>query len=252
MLEIVDKIMILKLKKNESSEMEKHIEERFPNKKYEFYEVEGKTINKNEGSINMTVFKIMKHDYIDDIVLDITKNHIEMIKKAYNENHNTVLFMEEDARIEKNNITKCNNVNKWLRTNNKWDIMYLGYCNWPYPISFMINLNVVKVWSPVATHCYILNRRGMQKILNYTENGKINMNMHIDKMYTKIPNLQKYAIFPMIAFQNKEPALFLKACDLMNIKCSMKTASIVVQYLSLLLPLIFIFIFCFFLIKLFF
>ena len=250
MLSVLDKIYVLKLKKSDGSDMTKHLNQYFPKTLYEFFEVEGKTVNKNEGAININLWKIMKHDYIDEIVLDITKNHIEMIKKAYDNDYNCVLFLEEDARIESTGSSqKLKRINTWLQTNKKWDIMYLGYCNWPYLVSFFITRDIVKVWSPVAAHSYILNRRGMQKILHYTEYGKTNINCHVDKMYTKIPNLQKYAIFPMISFQNKDPALFVKACDLCNIKISMKTASIMIQYISLLLPILLIVCIGFFLLR---
>ena len=76
MLQVIDCIYVLKLLKNDKTELQKSLNELFPDKKVNFYEVEGKTVNKNEGSINMSIFKIINQDYTDDVALDITKNHI--------------------------------------------------------------------------------------------------------------------------------------------------------------------------------
>jgi hypothetical protein len=251
MLELIDNIYILKLKKNDTNELEKNIKSIFPNKNYELFEVDGNTTNRNEGSINLSLWKILNHNFVDDVAKDITKNHIAMIRQAYMANYNYVLFLEEDARIENINKKKWDRVNKWLSTKNKWDIFYFGYCNWPILFSFFITRDIIRLYSPLAAHSYILNRRGMQKILNYTENGNKNMNIHIDKMFSILPNFHKYAIFPMISFQSKDPALYTKACDKMNINISMKTLCKTIQYLSLFLPILFIILLSWILIRLF-
>jgi GR25 family glycosyltransferase involved in LPS biosynthesis len=162
------------------------------------------------------------------------------------------LFLEEDVCINTNHSSKYKNINNWLlQKTNKWDIFYLGYCNWPIIFSFLITKDIVRIYSPLAAHAYILNRRGMQKILNYTENGLKNMDMHIDKMYAQLPGFRKYAIFPMIAFQNKNPALFTKACDKINLNLSMKSCSIAIQYISVFIPILFILICTFLFIRIF-
>jgi hypothetical protein len=175
-----------------------------------------------------------------------------MIKEAYHNNCQNVLFMEEDARLEKPNQNKLNHVNDWLTNSKRWDIFYLGYCNWPMCASFLVTTNIVKLWTPLAAHSYILNKQGMEKILNYTEYGKKNMNIHLDKMYTKIPYFYKYGMFPMISFQKKDPALFLKACDKLNIHISMKTACKINQYISVMVPILFLILLTYFLMKMFF
>jgi len=252
MLQVIDCIYVLKLLKNDKTELQKSLNELFPDKKVNFYEVEGKTVNKNEGSINMSIFKIINQDYTDDVALDITKNHIEMIKQAYNNNYQYVLFMEEDARIEKPSCKKLESVNQWLSNSKKWDIFYLGYCNYPLPVSFLVTSNIVKLWSPLNAHSYILNKRGMEKILNYTEYGKKNMNIHADKMFKQIPYFNKYGMYPMISFQKKDPALFTKACDKLNLRLSMKTVSKVIENLSIIVPILFLILITYLMMKLFF
>lgn len=248
---MLDCIYVLKLRKNDSSEMETQLGKKFPNTKHVFYNVDGKTVNRNEGPINMSFWTVVNQNYVDEIALDITKNHIEMIKTAYLAGHETVLFMEEDARIEDTPPKKTNDINLWLQNSNRWDIFYLGYCNWPMFCSFFVTSSVVKLWSPLNAHSYILSKRGMEKILNYTEYGRKNMDIHVDKMYSKIPNFYKYGAFPMFSFQNKDPALFLKACDKLNINISMRTSSILIQYVSLLLPLVVLVLFVYVLMRMF-
>jgi len=255
MIDLIQHVYILKLEKNDGQEIENNIKQLFPGKKIYVHEVEGcKKSNRNEGSINLSFWKILNHSYVDDIAKDITKNHIDMIRKAFMDNLDFVLFVEEDSRIETQKLIneKCKRVNQWmLKRRNKWDIFYLGYCNWPVLFSFLITPDVVRIYTPLAAHCYILNRHGMQKILNYTENGNKNMEIHIDKMFATIPSFRKYGIFPMIAFQKNNPALFTKACDKINMNISMKSASIVIQYCSIILPILLILITTLLFIKLF-
>jgi hypothetical protein len=252
MLPVVESIHVLKLRKNDKIELENQLNEKFPGTRINFLEVDGQTVNKNEGSIHLSFCQIVNQNYVDEVALDITRNHIEMIKQAYASEAKCVMFMEEDSRIENVSAKKCASVNNWLANSPKWDIFYLGYCNYPMPVSFLVTTNIVKLWNPLAAHCYILNKRGMEKILNYTEYGNKNMKIHVDKMYTKIPFLAKYGMFPMIAFQNKDPALFVKACDKLNLNLSMRTACKYNEYVSILLPILFIVLLGYFLMKLFF
>jgi|UniRef100_A0A6C0K4X4 hypothetical protein len=239
MLDAIEKIYVLKLAKNDGTVMEEHLQKRFPGKPVQFWEVEGKTVNKNEGSINLSLWRILCHNYVDEVAQDITKNHMAMIRDAHDSGEGCVLFLEEDARFEEAPVSRLKGVSEWLKNSPMWDIFFLGYCNWPLVASFFVTTNVVKLWSPLNAHAYILNRRGMQKILNYTENGQ-KVNQHVDKIYATMPMLQRYGMFPMIAFQNKEPALFTKVCDKLNVRMSMRTLCIVNQYLSLLIPILII------------
>jgi hypothetical protein len=247
----IDIAYILKLKKNPMDSIQTNIISKV--KKYYIYEVDGIKMN-NEGNIDISLFTIMTHNHINAVSLDITKNFINMIKHAYLNNYSNVLFLEEDAEFDNIDSSKIEKVESWLSQNySKWDIFYLGYCNWPYMTSFMINPNIVKVSCPLLAHSFILNKSGMEKILNYTEYGQKNMNHHFDKILgSKINSLRKFAIFPMISFQHKNPALLQKALDKMNINLSMKSICKCNEIISILFPLILIIIFVFYIIKLFF
>jgi len=251
MLKIIDVIYVLKLKKNDPSELEQNVKKFFPETKIQYFNVNGISIDKNEGKIDLSLWNIIKHNTVDTIAKDITQNHIKIIQEAYNNNYDTILILEEDARIVDTKNINMENINKWL-SNNEWDIFYFGYCNWPILCSFFITSNIVKISSPLLTHAYMLSKRGMEKILNYTENGNKNMNQHIDKLYLNISNAQKYGIFPMIAFQNKNAALFTKALDKININLSMNTACKISQYISIIIPIVLIILLVFSLFKIFF
>lgn len=235
----VDMVYVLKLDKNNEKEMRNHLEE-VGIKRFQFYSVPGCVSDKNEGDMKLSLLDIMSHNPTNAIAQDITQNHVDMIKKAYMDGYTRVLFLEEDARLEKEafEIKKWQPVSEWIQNCPKWDIFYLGYCNWPLVMSFLITTRIVKVWDPLLAHAYILNKRGMEKILNFTENGVKNMEMHIDKMYTRIPNFQKYACLPMVAFQNKDPALHTKACDHLNIRLSIKSLCWWNQYISVAIPIL--------------
>jgi len=107
--------------------------------------------------------------------------------------------------------------------------------------NFFIHSGIVKVASPLLAHAFILNKRGMEKILNYTEYGRQHMNCHFDKLIgSKVRTLQKYAVFPMFAFQGKNPALFQKALDKMNVQISIRSLCKWNEALSICIPFLLI------------
>jgi len=237
---MIDKIYILKLQNNDTSVLEKTIHETFPSIGIRYFEVEKKQNESNEGKMELSLWDIMKHDRVDAVAKDIAKNHIHMVMDAYQQKYKTVLIVEEDAIIEKNNHWP--DAQKWLGAN-EWDIFYLGYCNWPVLCSFFITPHIVKLYTPLLAHAYLLNKQGMEKILNYTEKGHKNMDQHIDKMYTRIPSFHKFGMYPMMVHQTKNAALFTKACDKMNINVSMTSLCKINQSLSLCIPIIVIILF---------
>ena len=94
-----------------------------------------------------------------------------------------------------------------------WDIFYLGSCPWPVILSFPVAFNIVSIPSPHLGHSYILNRRGMKKILDrHLLDSFINIPiMHVDKLFATMPNLNKKGTYPSICFQQKSPTLFKEA-----------------------------------------
>lgn len=239
----VDSIYVLGLQKYET-ETYNAFKSILPLNKTNFIFKEGVGNTHNDGKMQSSLWNILNHNTIDAVSKDIFKNHISIIRNVYyNSKEETILILEEDARFPKWNQIKWNRIEKFLRENkDSWDIFYLGYCNWPFVSSIMITKDVVKVSSPLTLHAYILNRAGMKKILSTLEKSKMNYhNMHIDKFFLKIPNFRKYAAFPMISFQEKCPGLYLKACDKMGLRILFSTFCRFNEYISLLIPILFIF-----------
>ena len=62
---------------------------------------------------------------------------------------------------------------------------------------------------------------------------------HIDKFYATCSSLKKKAIYPQIMFQEKPPALFVKACDIIGINPSFKSICILSENLSIIVCFLF-------------
>lgn len=133
------------------------------------------------------------------------KSHIEIIKKAYNHQYHNVLIFEDDIEPTPSySTTALDKCIKFMKTDENWDIFYLGFftMNWDTnPLntlssSNMVTEHIVK-YNPLATHAYVLSRRGMKKILESYEKF-IDTNTHYDIYLAKYANLQSYCYVPML------------------------------------------------------
>jgi hypothetical protein len=235
----VDKVVVLTLEKNEKK-IKNKFDPLFPKKQLEYYITKGVGTTQNDGTMNSSLWKIMCHDTIDKISIDIFKNHVNIIKKCFhNPNIQTVLILEDDAYFPNWDQVKWNKTEQWLQQNpQRWDIFFLGYCNWPTMWSKITTRNIVKLSSPLTAHAYILNKNGMFKILKTIEKNPHCKKMHIDKLFTKIPKFYKYGSFPMVSFQEKCPGLYLKACDKMGVRVLFSTCCKWNEWVSVILPII--------------
>jgi hypothetical protein len=234
----VNRIYVLGLQKNET-EIHSAYKSILPLEKTQMVLKEGVGNSQNDGKMESSLWKILNHSTIDAVSRDIFKNHISIIREAYeNTTNETVLILEEDARFPNWNQKKWDNIENFLtKYPTSWDIFYLGYCNWPYFSSLMVTKNVVKVSSPLTAHAYILNRNGMAKILTTFEQQKdFYSNMHIDKFFLEIPKFRKYAAFPMVSFQEKCPGLYLKACDKLKCRILFSTFCKINEQISTIIP----------------
>lgn len=247
----LDKIFILGLIKNKE-QIEKKFSSMFPyhTKKLEYFLVPGIGSNQNDGCYDSSLLSILKHNTVDNISRDIFKNHVAIYKKAKTENLNRIMILEDDAVFSDNiPYNQKNTINRWIKENTKYDILYLGYCNWPWIMSTFQNLFIVKPYSPLTLHAYIMNKKGIDKVLSIIENNSSLNKLHIDKLFQQEKTINKYAVYPMIAFQEKDPSLYTKACDKIGIYLNFKSFCRFNEIISLLLPIfmtIFICIFFYF------
>lgn len=243
MLEFIQSVYLLTLKGKDVPTLKKKYSDTFGDDRLHILEAEGTPKNSNSGNLTTGFFKILRHDAVDDTALDITRNHLHMIKEMYTKGVATCLFLEDDAEFEEFPIHAQISVRDWMKRSH-WDIFYLGYCPWPILFSLLTTRRIVRVYTPLTTHAYILSRSGMEKVLEYTKKNGTHT-LHIDKLFSKIPSFRRFALFPMVSFQNQDPALYTKACDYLGVRFSFKTLSRILERVSVLIPFLLIFCICF-------
>jgi len=112
-------------------------------------------------------------------------------------NCQSLLVFEDDVKVLPYTAQQIEQINKFLRSNTDFDILYLG-------------LIVGKMWfskfkhivraTGSGAHAYILSKRGMQKLSGYQYNGK-----PVDKVFKH--DFKCYSVYPMIAEQYPEEVL---------------------------------------------
>ena len=191
----------------------------------------------NNGAHDISLIDILQHGKCDSTCQNITGNHLSLIETSYNNGKKNILIFEDDIIFEENiNLTSVFN---WLK-HNEWDVFFFGYCQWPYPLSYFVDHNIVNLTSPMGTMCYAVSRKGMEKIINYKNNEMVKIK-HIDRLIGRDIILNKYGVFPSICFQAKEPALYKKALTKFPINIDMKYSKLsrIIQNISLSIPIIF-------------
>ena len=242
----VDKVSVLGLTKHETK-IKTYFDSIFHKDQLNYCFKPGVGANSNDGQMTSSLWSILNHNTVDRVSKDIFQNHIEMIRNAYMDpTVKYLLMLEDDARFPQWDQTKWDEIQTWLVSNTtQWDIFYMGYCNWPCLWSIFMTRYIVKVSSPLATHSYILNRRGMYKILSWLDKNPSCSKLHIDKYFLQIPHFQKLAAFPMVSFQETCPGLYLKACDKLKVRVLFSTCCKWNERVSVLVPIIFVFLFVF-------
>ena len=236
----IHKVMVLTLesRRQEQEDIQTHLKKwgMIPT----FYKVKGVDSKTNNGKGSLSVSQIFRHNAPDEVSMDIYMNHIAMIQEAYKKGQDRVLFMEEDARFEDwIDGSQIENIKTFLLTK-EWDIFYLGYCPWPYIISFPISPNVVRIPSPLLAHAYILSRTGMEKILQYHETivKHSSQYFHIDKVLSEIPDTLKMGTYPSICYQKNDPGLYQEAKQKMYLPFHFKTVCRFLEHFALLWPIL--------------
>lgn len=240
----VDKVVILTTENKVTDKWKKRYLDFFPENKVDFFITKGVGATQNGGNMDESLGTILSHQSIDAVSKDILKNHLKIIETSLQSNVQNVMILEDDAIFPKWNESKWKRMESWLEKNkNTWDIFFLGYCQWPYMFSFMVHRNIVKLTSPLTAHAYILNRNGMEKILQAMQVEPKRHNQHVDKIFASIPHFNKYGAFPMICFQEKCPGLYLKACDKLGQRILFSTWCKWNEWISLLIPILLFLIF---------
>lgn len=123
-------------------------------------------------------------------------SHYQLINKL-KDNDKYTIILEDDVVLEFNFRDYILTSLKQLIDNDiDFDILYLG-CNLDNKNdAHLISSNVLKIKNAKTTTAYIINNRNKNKILNAIDNSF----NEIDNCYSE-SNLNKYCIYPMIAYQ---------------------------------------------------
>ena len=148
----------------------------------------------------------------NNVCENLFMNTYQTLKKAYDNNFNNVVILEDDARFELPlNKKKISHVLDWMN-NNEWDLFYLGHTSYT-PFGMLKTRYIVKPTKPLLAHAIIFSKTGIYKVLHameYTILYNRDNIKHVDFFYNSIPNLKQYAVFPSISYQNRCPALVPK------------------------------------------
>lgn len=173
-------------------------------------------------------------------------SHITVIDYGYVLKVPFMLIFEDDILFELNNLEKKLQILQYnLNKLKKWDIFYIGQISL---LSLPINKNIFKTFS-LGTHAYFCNYKYMKKMNNFKFDN-LKKKIPIDNYYMYYSN--SYCFFPILVYQNGSKS------SISRISWDEKTSEvithkdnlIILQYLSLILP-IFIILFLIILIILF-
>ena len=186
-IEKIDKIFCVNLKQRE--DRKKRCEEIF-----------------NEHNLNVDFF-----DAIDGKSLNIKAkikpghvgcclSHREIYKKFLNSNWNTVLVLEDDVEFDLNfkNLFET----YFKEVPNDWNLLYFGG-NHNNTAKHMISEHVHRLHNTYTTHCYMINRRAINFLLNEFDENKIynqEVDVHLSNLQKQIPC---YGFYPHLAWQRE-------------------------------------------------
>lgn len=104
--------------------------------------------------------------------LNCFKSHINVLKEAYKQNKNVLIF-EDDVYIPLSRMTKYDN-KKTIRLimieiikklPRDWDILYFGKCFDYCSTNYEISKNLYRIFYPLCSHAYYINKKTIHKIL---------------------------------------------------------------------------------------
>jgi GR25 family glycosyltransferase involved in LPS biosynthesis len=131
-------------------------------------------------------------------------SHINVITKAYEEGHNKILIFEDDIiPTESYNETTLQYIINYLNSNNDCEYFQLGYTILPHELltfarAPFLSKNVIK-YTGNTTHAYIINKKGMKRVIDTWETYK---DMQIDLYYKEIFINRSASVCPMMFDQN--------------------------------------------------
>jgi len=216
---IIEDIPILYINLNRATERRNKIEEILNNShlSYERIEaVDGTLFEKNEIKQKYNFRKLSTNE------VACALSHIKAIQYAYDNSLDNVLILEDDCSFEYLEF-KDKTLRQLMSINNDWDIIQLGIiCGEDLYNNFtnILDENLTKsCYYSLGAVAYLVNRRGMEKILNYfskTKNLKVadEYIYEVTNTYLTVPyftqhaNIFKSDIRDNLDFQDKSKGLW--------------------------------------------
>lgn len=146
-------------------------------------------------------------------VLGVSISHIRTWKTALDDNVSSALICEDDVEFVDNFRSKLQEAVNQAPT--QWDIIWAG-CLFCEDVSIVGDLSLSlmnlrgkskniseKLWIPpyaLGTHCYLVSRRGLHKLLRLSKNLNESIDIHMNRLLKK-GELNGYALKSPIASQ---------------------------------------------------
>ena len=175
-----------------------------------------KNVIKECLKVNLNFEFMLVNKNIENPIRGCLESHLKCIKKALESNYDNILILEDDILFNIDGINELIEKNT-IQIPKEFDILYLGY---HINNGFKFTDNVIKALSTQTTHCYVLNKRIFQYIIDniekewssipeYSERNYleklINWNCRaIDLFYAKWVNHRRnnsFALYPILGFQ---------------------------------------------------
>lgn len=232
-----NKAYIITIPTSDKTRIINHMDQlKFTNFEIKVFQPAERIIN-DDGGVKSLV-DIMNHinKPCSDTALNLTRNHIKIIKDCFESKElDRIIVMEDDFIFDMDSLNeKIKRITGWLEKHD-WDIFYFGQCPWPVPIAYNVSRDIVRSFYPLLSHCYAINRSGMEKIIEWYKPNE--MKYHADTMLLKSPTV-KYSAFPSICHQVTDPTLFKIALEKMKLPLTCRQCIYMLELLSVLLPII--------------
>lgn len=221
-IDIIGNIPILYINLNRAIDRKNKIEKVFKENNLNYMRIEaidGNCLNHTE------LKKQYKYRKMTTNEIACTLSHIKAIQHAWNNNYNEVIIMEDDCSFEYIQY-KSTSIKNLTNINIDWEIIQLGIiCDENIYNSFieMFSKNklIKSCYYSLGAVAYLINRKGMEKILNYfSQTKKLKVAdeyvYEVTNTYLTIPYFTQYAnLFKSdirddisLLFQNKSKELW--------------------------------------------
>jgi glycosyl transferase family 25 len=200
---IIEDLPILYINLNRAIDRKNKIEEILNNNNLEYKRIEaidGLELDYTELKKQYNFRKITKNE------VACALSHIKAIQYAFDNNYEYTLIMEDDCSfeyLEYKNIPLKDLMTELTKTNSDWEIIQLGIiCDKNLHNTFIDlfskNKFIKSCYYSIGAVAYLINKKGMDKILNYfskTKNLKVadEYVYQLTKTYITMPYFTQYA-----------------------------------------------------------